>query len=579
MSFSIHIGTFIMLITFSTSISSSKLKVFVERTINSLDSFYNFDNFIIISEDPIYFTFQSKCEYKSQIIFNDILSKTLKEISIPNTLLIIVLKEQDHEFNEHNLNSINFYKTIILDFSGLLKKFENFTFEKQSLFYENSYNLFFVELALQNYIIISENEISGELQIGYFKKTDTKISSVLLNFKGKPVNEWFPNILQEKEFQLYSKETDIPRVYFVNNESIGVSGTLFSNFLKNLNLKTKVTENYAFGDVLNVQYLMRFLTYNIFEMSPYIVSLTEIDSKQLIFSYPIQIIEWKLMVPIQKEIPKYLYITYPFTLKMWILIAFICIYIGIILKIITKTQDSILYPIAFSIQMSIPNISEPQISVKIILVLLFIYGFIISNFYLAYLSSFLTSKIEGKQIDSVEDVLKTNISIAITYPDYAVLIKSESFEKLLSNMVFFTVDDFNGLRNSLDTNYLYPISSDDWEMLNIKGQSVFRLANFTFLKSLRCFVLSRNSVLEDFLNKFILKSQSSGIADFWSAESLRMVFPKGKKEEFQEFKPFGLVYYYGTLVLIAIGWVLGGFFVFLEFMYFQIKKKWCSFVL
>uniref|UniRef100_T1GPX5 Uncharacterized protein n=1 Tax=Megaselia scalaris TaxID=36166 RepID=T1GPX5_MEGSC len=37
-----------------------------------------------------------------------------------------------------------------------------------------------------------KNEISEEIQIGYFKKTDTKISSVLLNFKGKPTVSFPP---------------------------------------------------------------------------------------------------------------------------------------------------------------------------------------------------------------------------------------------------------------------------------------------------------------------------------------------------------------------------------------------------
>lgn len=186
------------------------------------------------------------------------------------------------------------------------------------------------------------------------------------------------------------------------------------------------------------------------------------------------------------------------------------------------------------------------------------------------MSSFLTSSIESKQINSVDDVYRSGIPIAV--PDFTKgLVEFQKYPKLINQSLDFEIDNFTKLRNFFNTNYIYPIATDVWEFLNLKQslrkRPIFRLTEFSLGTYFGCLPLSNNSILEEPLNTFILQSKDAGLDKYWLRESFRIALQSKYIEisrEFSENRPFGMQYFYGIFGLLVSSWILGVFVVYLE---------------
>lgn len=234
-------------------------------------------------------------------------------------------------------------------------------------------------------------------------------------------------------------------------------------------------------------------------------------------------------------------------------------------------------PLAFT--MNIAPSTAPPISPFYLI--LYLYGFVISNFYLSLMSSFLASTLEDSPIVSLEDVIRSKMPISSTFEVANYLNRTSEFRSLSGQVIIFqNRDDLIRLRDSFNSSFIYLVPSDTWTFLNIKQQylqiPVFRLSNFFFTQSYGCFLMKNSSILGEKLHRFYLMSLSNGIYSYWKQESFRVAVQNrlvnitrqlGRTET-----PLGMKYFYGIFVVLSVGWVTGSLVVIIEIYVKYLKE-------
>lgn len=248
--------------------------------------------------------------------------------------------------------------------------------------------------------------------------------------KNESVDNFF--IENIKDFEGYELKVpiknDIPRILLNGDENStdlsGLIGKVFVEFLahNNISLKNTASEMKSKSKSIDmVEIFDKFLNDDL-EISVHIYTLLETKAEGgekavVTLSYPVEIIKWCLMVPMKNEIPKSLYIVFPFQIGVWMTVFGSVLYVSVVFKLFgclhasRQNIDNFLIlttAIAFVFNingfMKVPH--NPSVMMFGIFGMLFAFGFIITNMYMAYLSSFLTVTVFGKQINSLETPMK-----------------------------------------------------------------------------------------------------------------------------------------------------------------------------
>lgn len=241
------------------------------------------------------------------------------------------------------------------------------------------------------------------------------------------------------------------------------------------------------------------------------------------------------------------------------------IFVGGLLRLLS-TRNPLLNSMALISNISSSSITNPPWRIFITYATLSAYGFIISNFYLALIASILTKSLEGSQINTIQDVLKSAIPILIPRHIKKFLEKSLPIFRFLgpNTITEGKQDFFIKKRDSFNTSYVYPIESDIWKFLNMKQQffskPTFSLADVPLIGSYGCFVMRNDSILEQPLKKFILEAYASGLINYWKKESF-WISVKGNLSAIVRDSvlcmPLEVGYFLGSFGFLAIGCTLG----------------------
>lgn len=420
----------LVVISVSITFQSSEYQDFIWRKIFEIEKVHQFTNIIIFSERNIQLPLP-KYEFKTVINLyigeSRIRETKLRTISdFENTFMILLTNEvkyREYDIIRSQTLGIASFRTLIIEFRGYKDKEERvIEIEYHNIFWSMGFkrSVLIHRINHRNFSVQSMEEINRHIDI-----------------TERPVNKWFPIDVKFSKYWLRTAE--------LKDDFYGISKLLVNNliscFFKHDYFRT-LNETYGITDYDRIMHLVKR---QIFDISPYIYTLN--SSSFPFFSYPLEIVQWRLMIPIQQEIPKHLYIFYPFTEDIWVMITAFCFYFGIALKIISILKsiqiDSLLYPLAITMGTSASPINNEHLILRLACLLLFLYGFLLSNFYLSILSSFLTSTIHGRQISSLEDVLHCKIPIAISYEVDFFLNETFEYNFLKKNFVKNFTDGMN----------------------------------------------------------------------------------------------------------------------------------------
>lgn len=528
------------------------------KLISNLHAAFDFESFVIFSNVSLDFK-MLKVFGKPIIILKEIMLPTSKLRSIVDqkTLVIVYFEDEESDYLEQNVNlnlqGMHHYKMVFIEL------------EITGASYAEKYMNFFTRRGFVNSVIIYRTR-KGEPMTARYCSYCCNLGDIFLDMSDTPAEEMFPDVFQSSTSLVISttiNRDDIPRVFSVNEELLGTSGRMFSAFLEQMNFTV-----YAFNYIGNERTfefdkITAMIDSDFIEISPYVATPYYEDEKTI--SYPLEMIEWRLMVPVQYGIPKYLNIIYPFDIFVWILIILSIILVSCLLRLLCR-RNPLLDSLAMVMNISPSTTTDPSWRYFLIYAVLFTYGFIISNFYLAIMASILTKSLEGAQINTIDDILESDIPILITQNIKSFLNRSTpNFRLLEPNLMTVSDPDFFASeRNNFNTSYIYPVESDVWEFLNMRQMLVshptFRLADLPLIGSYGCFLMRNDSILQQPLRRFIMDTHASGLTNYWKKESFLEALKAGIvkiDKENEQVLPLDMEYFFGSFGLLAIGCLMG----------------------
>lgn len=257
-------------------------------------------------------------------------------------------------------------------------------------------------------------------------------------------------------------------------------------------------------------------------------------------SYPITNTNSCVVVPVIPEIFPGLYITRTLNLNMWVLLLLMFFVFKITYIIIDKLTygqwdvwNAISITLRGMLNMPFGNIAHSTAisrfsSKRILLVhmLLVLTGMIYSQIHIAALTSFLSTTLYGKQLETLEDLQRANISIMMLDYFYYVynyldLIPTDS----VSSVLIADVDTVSKHLNSFNTSYAYIVYNEEWKVLQKLQEKLwkprFKIApNLCIPDVYLSLPLQFNSPFYHPLLKFILTIQETGLDQIWNAQVL-----------------------------------------------------------
>lgn len=416
---------------------------------------------------------------------------------------------------------------------------------------------------------------------------------VTLDKSENPFPNKFQNIVNY-ELKTYLALDDIPRYFrykdkFTGKDSYGgISAEIFFSFVESLNLTLKPIE----GDILERDTVIHQAVVNIksvdVELFPYLnLHLTE--NRHFEASYPVDIVGYCLLVPVQSEIPKYFYILRPLTPRSWTILVFSTLFINFVLigvsKVLKRNHREYSHPFlqALSLTINFPskNIYKPSGTLIWIYMLLFSYGLILSNLYNAWLSSMMVAQVPGDQIETIEDVLEDKLKIWISPATKTFLEGNEQLEKLEDNLVQKHFDDIIKHQLKYNVSQGYVVSTDTWRFLDLPQMAFkyqkLRITDICFKDSFAVFILKKGSYFYEPLNNHMMTLLDSGLYHHFIDKTIeksimaRIFDMKFKKDS--KFKPLKLSY----LRLVFIFLITLSFINLLVFMCECLLKKFLNF--
>lgn len=377
-------------------------------------------------------------------------------------------------------------------------------------------------------------------------------------------------------------------VYYNKDGDIVYSGyisRLIQIFAQSFNLTIdwvlmpNFTENYALRDC--VKYLLNHQIDMCGDSLP-------LNEKAYAIATPLFISKTLIIVPFAQPISAYKYFLRPFESNLWALIIVTLSYMTIVLSLINRLQlgfweagvfflkslQSFLY-----LPCRLPRWGAMQ---KFLMyAILTLTGFIISNLYMAFLSSILTTNVYESQIETLDDLKQRKITILINDMDQEVLSLYNSFEAFSDNYVHLDIPDYQRIRNSLDPRYAYVNMDDKADFFLYQQKYLQRPLLYKVSHPLSgiygCIPMQVNWPFAVMFNHYILTMFDTGIIKHLEEqtreEGIAMGIIQFLKTTYLDIHPLSISYFQMPALLLAGGYLSSILCFVLENVLYIFKNK------
>ncbi|CAD7076989.1 unnamed protein product [Hermetia illucens] len=292
-----------------------------------------------------------------------------------------------------------------------------------------------------------------------------------------------------------------------------------------------------------------------------------------------------VVVPQAKPISQHLYLFLMFDEYVWILVIFAVLYISAVKAICNFciNKEFRFSEAACKAILSITNQPNNDKSLKCRALVLIhwqamILGFVVTNMYLAHLSSILTTTIYRPQMNTYEDIERHGVRIMCEEQSFK-LFKSMGRIPELWEHLFYLVDvnTFTKHVYSLNNSWGYVLTADKYEIMSLIEKlfkkPLFHKTRITIVDSSLGLNIRNDSVALNSLNKFLLDIFANGLRRKW----MRDIIPEGIEGGLiadikvieDEFVPL-------TIEHLKLAWlclVVGCFTAFLSFLVESFSKE------
>ena len=399
---------------------------------------------------------------------------------------------------------------------------------------------------------------------------------------------------------------DLPGVfhYYDHRKNLLRQGTayrIFELFAHNINATLASYEmpvDSLGGLVVNMKDVLNLIRHNEILITAHAYALYTSDD-DVDKSYPLMVVKWCLMVPIFNSVTGFYYPLMPLDSKVWLLIFISFIALAItdalwliwashknpFLKafLIRRVRDSILdnYCYLFNLAAS-RNFKQPAAMKVILYATVFFHAFFITANYTSLLGSILTVNILRDQINTLEDLIKANISTLIIDYEFDFLLSSHTdlpfdFLKLIQPVDSAT---FNAHQAAFDQSYAYFVTEDKWHFLELQQiglkQGRFKFTDICFGSYHLAFPMEMDSPLWRYLEYFIYRVHSSGLLRHYETISFEHAVYAGHVQRFSqnnEYQAAEFIHVSMLFLMLILVDVACVFILVVEWIHYRLNRR------
>ncbi|CAD7076978.1 unnamed protein product [Hermetia illucens] len=248
-------------------------------------------------------------------------------------------------------------------------------------------------------------------------------------------------------------------------------------------------------------------------------------------SYPTNQMKMVVLVPTAKPVKVSLYIVLPFEESVWVLLLCSVVILVVVYFFLTRISGrhvSFMEAFVSSIGVIIaiiPTMDYQRISwqSRVIFLLSVVFGVIMNNVYQSVLTSFYTTKIYEKQIETPEEVVEANLTILVNENDWLFLqfaIDSDRFRHQFRPIPYH---EANKYRETYNTEFGNLMPDDKADRL-LRQQMFFsrplvRMLRYTMIRIPMVLFMPFYTPYEEAVSRVILQCQETGLLEKWLRDS------------------------------------------------------------
>lgn len=289
-----------------------------------------------------------------------------------------------------------------------------------------------------------------------------------------------------------------------------------------------------------------------------------------IHSKVLQRFSYLVITPKSKYISSFLYITKPFLLSLWIMLAAYLIFGTTILVLSNRivNRNIEFWKIFDQLFRSLLGQSYvdpiPGFHMNIVYLLIMIFGFIITIFYNSFLGSLLTTYKRNPQISTLHEFKKNNMKIM----DEGKFLNTTFGYKYIEDILFpVKRDDVYKILSSEDNSYGYVMNSVLWDTINFSNNYII-LKDFHLESNFLRLMFPVFSIFRKPFDRYIDLVHESGLYEIWKQNVNYEIFnildeyilarlKKSRKINKDDRRILNVSYFIYPLSFLVISWIFG----------------------
>uniref|UniRef100_A0A1I8MBL9 Ionotropic glutamate receptor C-terminal domain-containing protein n=1 Tax=Musca domestica TaxID=7370 RepID=A0A1I8MBL9_MUSDO len=314
------------------------------------------------------------------------------------------------------------------------------------------------------------------------------------------------------------------------------------------------------------------------------------------YTYPYEIINFCLMIPVEADIPGYEFFTSVFKGETYVFFIVTLVIISMVLSAALFIHgyrpdlfDIICHDdcLRGMLGQSFSELRNPPGIVRAIYLEICILGILLTTTYNAYFSTYVTKAPKTAPINTLDDIMASGLKNIVWEPEYnEILSRVPEFKRYAP--MFLVEPNYRKyleLRESFNTHYGYIVPTTKWTIVT-EQQKIFttplfkQRPSFCFYNNIpMCFPIHENSLFIELMYKLMLEVSQSGLMNMWMEHGFLELIQADKlqrsdlsqKKEFEAMTVDDLLYIFIFLAVMFVFVVL----VFIgEFVVFHREKVW-----
>lgn len=247
-------------------------------------------------------------------------------------------------------------------------------------------------------------------------------------------------------------------------------------------------------------------------------------------SYPMQTVDYCVMVPVISMIPSYMYLVTPFQENVQIALIAVVIASSLMIFCISEFKSlslAFLNSISGLLNSNFTGeISEAfVVTSRYFQMLMRVYGFVFTNYYNCLLASFLATTIYGEQINTFQQIVDAHVTPLFLQEDFDYVKPLDVPQSFIDSIVIESAKIVSANRLSLNASFAYLLTSDKWEFHDLQQyymeKPIMRFSRICVGQFFVSIPLHHDSLFREPLDYFIMKCLSSGLIAYWKTLSFR----------------------------------------------------------